>query len=223
MIHHAERRRLLVFADNRQDAAFQAGWMQDHARRYRLRSLMYNRIQQGAVSIGDLTAYLDDLLDADDELSRTLVPEVWRVHRKEAEGVRHSEERKRFLRIQVLREVATGVKQRIGLEPWGRMQIEYAGLVPTLPFILKWAVQLRISPEELVSGIASLLDVTRRGAVLCDREGRIFSRFGKKATSRSSAAISPYCKASPKPSNCNENREMIKTASSNGSAIKATP
>jgi hypothetical protein len=36
MIHRAERRRLLVFADNRQDAAFQAGWMQDRSRRYRL-------------------------------------------------------------------------------------------------------------------------------------------------------------------------------------------
>ena len=33
MVHHAERRRLLVFCDNRQDAAFQAGWMKDHARR----------------------------------------------------------------------------------------------------------------------------------------------------------------------------------------------
>ena len=31
-----ERKRLIIFADNRQDAAFQAGWMQDHARRYRL-------------------------------------------------------------------------------------------------------------------------------------------------------------------------------------------
>ena len=32
MVHHAGRRRLLVFCDNRQDAAFQAGWMKDHAR-----------------------------------------------------------------------------------------------------------------------------------------------------------------------------------------------
>jgi DNA-directed RNA polymerase subunit M/transcription elongation factor TFIIS len=40
MLHNAERRRLLVFTDNRQDAAFQAGWMRDHARRFRLRALM---------------------------------------------------------------------------------------------------------------------------------------------------------------------------------------
>ena len=40
MVHHSERPRLLVFCDNRQDAAFQAGWMKDHARRFRLRALM---------------------------------------------------------------------------------------------------------------------------------------------------------------------------------------
>ncbi|WLT40645.1 hypothetical protein NON20_25780 (plasmid) [Synechocystis sp. B12] len=45
LIHHAERRRLLIFADNRQDAAFQAGWMQDHARRYRLRALMNQKFR----------------------------------------------------------------------------------------------------------------------------------------------------------------------------------
>ncbi len=177
MLQYAERRRLLVFADNRQDAAFQAGWMQDHARRYRLRALMYERLLQGSVSVGDLTAHLDELLNGDDDLSRALVPEVWRVHRKEAEGVRHSEERKRFLRIQVLREVTTGARQRIGLEPWGRMIVEYAGLSADLPFFHKWAGHLGTSPADLVSGVATLLDVTRRGGLVLDREGRIFSRF----------------------------------------------
>jgi hypothetical protein len=42
----------MVFADNRQDAAFQAGWMQDHARRFRLRALMYERIKQGPRIVG---------------------------------------------------------------------------------------------------------------------------------------------------------------------------
>jgi len=177
MLQYAERRRLLVFADNRQDAAFQAGWMQDHARRYRLRALMFEKMTQGAVSVGDLTAYLDDLLDQDDDLSRALIPEVWRVHRKEAEGVRHSDERKRFLRIQVLRELATGTRQRIGLEPWGRMVVEYAGLSPALDFFQKWASSIWIAPEDLVFGVASLLDSIRRNGILLDREGHIFSRF----------------------------------------------
>jgi hypothetical protein len=177
MLQYAERRRLLVFADNRQDAAFQAGWMQDHARRYRFRALVHERLLQGSVSVGDLAAHLDELLDRDDDLSRALVPEVWRVHRKEAEGVRHSEERKRFLRIQVLREVTTSMRQRIGLEPWGRMVVEYAGLSSELSFFETWAAQLDTSPSDLASGVATLLDVTRRAGLVLDREGRIFSRF----------------------------------------------
>lgn len=198
MLHHAERRRLLVFADNRQDAAFQAGWMQDHARRYRLRSLMYDRIQQGAVSIGDLTAHLDDLLNADDDLSQSLIPEVWRVHRKEAEGVKHNEERKRFLRIQVLREVATGVKQRIGLEPWGRMRVEYAGITPELEFVEKWSAMMGVSPQALSDGIAALLDVTRRGGVLLDREGRIFSRLWQEGDFEILRGYLPILKGVPR-------------------------
>lgn len=177
MLQYAERRRLLIFADNRQDAAFQAGWMQDHARRYRLRALIYERLVQGPVSVGDLTAHLDELLDRDDDLSRVLVPEVWRVHRKEAEGIRHSEERKRFLRIQVLREITTSMRQRIGLEPWGRLVVEYAGLSPDLAFFQMWSARLETSPADLVSGAATLLDITRRSALVLDREGRIFSRF----------------------------------------------
>ena len=74
--------------------------MRDHARRFRLRGLMAERIEQGAVSVGDLTGYLDDRLAADDDLSRTLAPEVWGVHRKEAAGLKHAEERRRYLRIQ---------------------------------------------------------------------------------------------------------------------------
>jgi ATP-dependent helicase YprA (DUF1998 family) len=177
MIQHAERRRLLVFSDNRQDAAFQAGWMADHARRYRLRAVMHERILKGTVSVGDLAAYLDDVLDADDELSRALVPEVWRVFRKEAEGARHQEDRRLFVRIQVLREITTGVKQRIGLEPWGRMRIAYGGLTEDLPLIREWADRLGVEPQLLADGIAGLLDIYRRNSLLLDREGHIFSRF----------------------------------------------
>jgi hypothetical protein len=177
LIHHAERRRLLIFADNRQDATFQAGWMQDHARRFRLRSLMNQKIQEsGGISIGDLTAHLDRLLDADNDLSESLAPEVWQVARKEAEGTLHNEERKYFLRIQVLREITTGLKQRIGLEPWGRLRIEYPALAPELPFIQDWSALTGITPPDLCNGIAALLDITRRNNILLDKEGWIYSK-----------------------------------------------
>ena len=122
MVHHAQRRRLLVFCDNRQDAAFQAGWMKDHARRFRLRALMAEGIRRTPRSVGDLASYLDDLLEEDETLSRALVPEVWQVARREGSGGRHQQERRKFLRIQVVREVALSSRQALGLEPWGRLE-----------------------------------------------------------------------------------------------------
>lgn len=180
LIHHAERRRLLIFADNRQDAAFQAGWMQDHARRFRLRSLMYQRIKEGGVSIGDLTAYLDNLLEKDDELSESIAPEVWQVARKEAEGTTHNNERKTFLRIHVLREVTAGLKQRLGLEPWGRFKVAYTDLQPNLEFFQTWSNLTGIAAEELCNGVSSLLDIARRNNILLDKEGQIFSKEWKE-------------------------------------------
>lgn len=198
MIQHAERRRLLVFADNRQDAAFQAGWMQDHARRFRLRSLMYEKVTQGPVSIGDLTSWLDGRLDGDDELSRALIPEVWRVARKEAAGVEHAGERKHFLRIQVLRELTTGLKQRIGLEPWGRIQVLYAGLDESLPFFAEWAEEAGCSAQELRDGIAGLLDLLRRNRILLDPEGKTFSKYWQEGDREVQRGYIPFYKGSPK-------------------------
>ena len=177
MVQHAERRRLLVFCDNRQDAAFQAGWMKDHARRFRLRALMAEGFKVSPRSVGDLAAYLDDLLEADETLSRALVPEVWQVARREGSGGRHEQERRKYLRFQVLREVALSARQALGLEPWGRMKVEYAGLDSSLPWIQKHAHELGISPDALRNGVASLLDYLRRKRALYDPEHEIFSKY----------------------------------------------
>ncbi len=176
MIHRAERKRLLVFADNRQDAAFQAGWMQDRARRYRLRELIYKKLREGAVSISDLILWLDKFLDADDELSRALIPEVWRVEPKSETSLAHGEERKWFLRAQLLRELTQGSRQSTGLEPLGRLKIQYKGLTPEHPTIQKWARRLGCTDAELCEGIASLLDAARSRRMLFDPVTRMFSK-----------------------------------------------
>ena len=177
MIHRAERKRLLVFADNRQDAAFQAGWMQDRSRRYRLRELIYKKLREGAVSVSDLVLWLDRFLDADDELSRALIPEVWRVEPKSETSLAHAEERKWFLRAQVLRELTLGARQSTGLEPVGRLKIRYAGLDESHLVIQKWAGALGCSAEELHEGIASLLDAARSRRMLFDPVTRMYSKF----------------------------------------------
>ena len=177
MVHNSERQRLLVFCDNRQDAAFQAGWMKDHARRFRLRALMMEGLKDGPLSVGDLSRRIDDVLEADESLSRALVPEVWLVVRKEGGGGRHEQERRKFLRIQVLREVTLSSRQAFGLEPWGRMKVDYEGLAATLPWIQKNADTLGMPAEDLREGVASLIDYLRRRHVLYDPEREIFSKY----------------------------------------------
>jgi ATP-dependent helicase YprA (DUF1998 family)/SOS-response transcriptional repressor LexA/ribosomal protein L40E len=177
MVHHSERQRLLVFCDNRQDAAFQAGWMKDHARRFRLRALMAQGMREQPISVGDLSLHLDDVLDKDEAMSRALVPEVWQVVRREGGGGRHEKERRKFLRIQVLREVTLGLRQSIGLEPWGRIKVDYEGLRPGLAWIRQQANALGMPAEDLCEGVAGLLDYLRRKRVVWDPEGQIFSKY----------------------------------------------
>ncbi len=177
MVHHSERPRLLVFCDNRQDAAFQAGWMKDHARRFRLRSLMADGFSRGDCrSIGDLTWFLDAALEKDQSLSRALIPEVWQVARLEAAGRRHRDERLKFLRMQVLQEVTESARQPLGLEPWGRMKVDYVGLDSSLPWIQDYANRLGLTPESMREGVAGALDYVRRRKVLFDAEYLTFTK-----------------------------------------------
>lgn len=177
MLLHGREERLLIFADNRQDAAFQAGWMRDHARRFRLRSLILERIAEGLVTIGDLAAWMDERLQQDPHLSESLVPEVWRLYHPEHEPQRHRDEIRYFLRILILREVTTGARQRVGLEPWGLLRVDYRGIDSERAFFGRWAPRLDLTPVDLAHGVAGLLDLERRRTVVHDEYRQIFGRF----------------------------------------------
>jgi len=190
-------RHLLVFADNRQDAAFQAGWMRDHARRYRLRYLMMEAIRRmeqagGPVSVGDLHDELSRRLDSDRELARAVAPEAFGSGSDEAFGQRARELLSRFLRIQILRELATSFTQRDGLERWGQLRVEYAGLEPDLPELRALADRLDMVPGELVAGVASLLDTWRRLRMLHDVDEPIFGRWWSTGSEEVQRGFIPF-------------------------------
>lgn len=198
MVRHAERKRLLVFTDNRQEAAFQAGWMRDHARRFRLRALMWERIRESEVSLGDLGASLERSLDGDDDLSKALLPEVWEQYPKASAPTEHEHERRHFLRIQVLRELATSPRQRLGLEPWGRIRVFYRGLSTDGVFVDELSRRIGVTRDLVVDGLASVLDQLRRTMYVLDRHGRLFSRLWTDGAREIQRAYMPLLRGVPK-------------------------
>jgi len=174
-----ENRKIIVFADNRQEAAFQAAWMADHARRYRLRHLIYRLITntKGPVSIGDLVEQLNETFKENKELARALAPEVYANLIEEIYSTKIERDMKRFLRITVIRELVTSFSQRDSLETWGKARVMYHGVFESDPKILELSHTYHISPKELVSGIESLLDMYRRSNFFYDRLEPIFTHY----------------------------------------------
>src|SRR5690606_15151402 len=125
-----ENRKIIVFADNRQEAAFQAAWMADHAGRYRLRQLIYRLIAdtKRPVSIGDLVEQLNSVFKDHKELAKALAPEVYANLVEETYSTRLERDMKRFLRITAIRELVTSFSQRDSLETWGNARVLYYGI-----------------------------------------------------------------------------------------------
>lgn len=192
LLQHANSsstKRLLVFADSRQDAAFQAGWMRDHARRYRIRALVDDAVRGSKKPLGldDLVDRMGRVFDADPKLSEALLPEVWEIAVPSAANQLHQNERKDYLKLFMMRELASSWRQRAGLEPWGRIRVRYVGLDAKRPFFSRWSQVLDLSPDELLDGVAGVLDLYRRRYCLWDEQTRVFTTFlddGHKWTQR---------------------------------------
>jgi len=170
--------KLIVFADNRQDAAFQAGWMQDHARRYRFRHLIYEYLKQQdrLCSISDIQDHLYQTFFQDKSIGTVLAPEVYENYRPEVYGNTFHQQLKYFLRFQILRELGTSFTQKEGLEPWGILSIVYNKIDEENKFIKKWAEILNVTVTDLVDGIASILDVFRRNRYVYDNQTAIYTK-----------------------------------------------
>ncbi|HAV32787.1 MAG TPA: hypothetical protein DCX79_12355 [Planctomycetaceae bacterium] len=178
-------RKLIIFADSRQDAAFQAGWMQDHARRIRLRHMMYSILDHSDVPLplDEVVVRLVSEFRRDAGLLESLLPELtseeastifnFTAHTKWV-PVRNS------LRYMVLREFTTGVRRTDCLESMGMAQVVYAGLLPQVPAITNLARTLGVSPEEMASGISLILDTWRRNRILYVQNDPVYSRYHAK-------------------------------------------
>ncbi len=197
---HGPQQKLIVFTDNRQDAAFQAGWMQDHARRYRVRHLIYDflRHRDHPCSITDVREHLMSRFRQDRSLARVLAPEVFVGRADEAFGHEIDMQLSYYLHMLLMREWSTGFKQRDSLETWGKACVIYAGIEPTHPWIKEWAEKLELTPDELATGIASLLDAYRRNRLLHDVGAPIFSRYWREGDDEVQRGYLPFFDFPPK-------------------------
>lgn len=196
----SEQRKLLIFADNRQDAAFQAAWMADHARRYRLRHIMYNLIETSSspISIGDLQNQVVDFLKEDMELARTIAPEVFAGEIEEAYSQRIDELLTKFIRIAIIREFVTSFRQRDSLETWGMVRVSYHSLDENSEKIHNWSKKYGLSPKEILSGIETIIDVYRRNRHFYDLLAPIFSHYWHPGSEEVQRGFLPYMSFPPK-------------------------
>lgn len=154
-----ELRKLLIFCDNRQDAAFQAGWMEERGRRYRLRHLLYELLENDPERIWSLEKLAEEL-----------------VERAIDRGILHSqgynvEDNKTRVTWFLLEEFAQTRQRRLSLESLGLAAIEYQGLEASTDkdWFANWSNELEIEPEQLADLLHVMLDYYRRRSVLSDR------------------------------------------------------
>lgn len=192
--------RLICFADNRQDAAFQAGWMKDHSRRYRLRHLIYSYLQESGEpkAVGDVVGYLEERFLADRALGEALAPAVFAVYSEETYGKKLGESLRYYLHIQLLMELATSFRQRDSLETWGVMRADYGVIGPEDPFVVEWSERLRLASSELALGIECLLDIHRRNRLVWHQKAPIFARYWREGDEDVLRGYLPYLGFPPK-------------------------
>ncbi|MBI2806633.1 MAG: DEAD/DEAH box helicase [Planctomycetes bacterium] len=175
-------KKLIIFADSRQDAAFQAGWMQDHARRIRLRHMMYSVIDasDSRLALDGVTDKLMDLFRKDQNLIDALLPELTGEEAPATFGHNKWVPVHKALRYMVLREFTTGVRRTDCLESMGLARLVYDGVTVQSKGIKQLAETLGVSPQEVVEGVCLILDNWRRNRILFFSGDPIFSRYHAK-------------------------------------------
>lgn len=150
--------KLLIFADNRQDAAFQAGWMDERSQRLRLRHLLYKLLDEDPNREWGLEPLTTRLLDIGQEEGIL----SYSVHLDETLLKR--------VRWFLLQEFASMRERRGSLETLGLARVGYAGLTVTedADFFGRWAVEFGLQPEKLVAVVHLLLDYHRRRGAVSD-------------------------------------------------------
>jgi hypothetical protein len=157
MMSEPTLRKLLIFADSRQDAAFQAGWMQERAKRFRLRHLAYQLAAERKEPWG-WSSFVDEMIARAQQ--EGILP------RRDFDNVEQQTQVRWFL----IEEFAFITQRRSNLEQLGLVGLMYGDLYEYTddPLFIQWAERFSITPTEILNVVQVLLDTYRRRGMLSD-------------------------------------------------------
>jgi ATP-dependent helicase YprA (DUF1998 family) len=150
--------KLLVFSDNRQDAAFQAGWMDERSRRFRLRHILYGVLVGAPERAWSLQKLTEEIVEQAMALG-VLRPGVW-----------DQEDNQTRVRWFLLEEFAATGQRRNSLETLALAEVltDAIGLPAAPNFYASWSRRLGVEPDELAALVRLILDYYRRRGVVSD-------------------------------------------------------
>jgi len=150
--------KLLIFTDNRQDAAFQAGWMEERSRRFRLRHLLYGVLHEDPTRVWSFEKLTERMVDQ--AKARGILKEkIW-----------DDENNLTRVRWFLLEEFASTGQRRGSLETLALAEVRLRGIeVPEMrEFYDRWAPRLRVDAAGLQRLVRLIIDYYRRRGVVSD-------------------------------------------------------
>ncbi|UCE07817.1 MAG: hypothetical protein JSW07_07230, partial [bacterium] len=166
-----ELRKLIIFADNRQDAAFQSGWMDSRSKRFRLRHILYSILHEEP-----------DRRWSINQLTNEIVEHAYRTGMYKRLPYEQENDEKR-VKWFLLEEFGTIQQRRLGIENLGLARLEYHGLSleTDSEFFKHWSKILGMQPDDVVNVVRLILDYyRRRGCISASLFQRNWSIFDKE-------------------------------------------
>lgn len=151
--------KLLVFSDNRQDAAYQAGWMDERARRFRLRHILYQVLESEPDRIWSLDRLTDKVVQ--EAIAKGIL----------IEGVWDQENSETRVRWFLLEEFAATGQRRSSLETLALAEVILHPLAPSdlgQPFYQQSGNLLSIWADGARRIVRQIVDYYRRRGVVSD-------------------------------------------------------
>jgi len=150
-----DRAKLLIFSDNRQEASFLSGFINERSKRFLYRKLLYETLPEGTAR---------DWEEAAAKLTQTVIENRYPIE-ADASRLEPKTMLEKF-RWFLIEEFASKIFFRNSLETLGLVRVEYRGLDREDTFWSDWEKRIDVPREKLLNAAGMILDLMRRNTGL---------------------------------------------------------